>query len=59
MNLFSRRSIAHRLRTNYVKRSQNVVSMDEVDGMSGADRGGIATLIDLIKKTRVMRIAIK
>jgi len=27
--------------------------MDEVDGMSGGDRGGNAELIQLIKKTKV------
>jgi replication factor C subunit 1 len=27
--------------------------MDEVDGMSAGDRGGIAQLIQLIKKTKV------
>jgi hypothetical protein len=28
--------------------------MDEVDGMSSGDRGGMAELISFIKKTRVM-----
>ena len=27
--------------------------MDEVDGMSGGDRGGMAELIQLIKQSRV------
>ncbi len=32
--------------------------MDEVDGMSGGDRGGIAEIIDMIKKTRTPIICI-
>ena len=28
--------------------------MDEVDGMSAGDRGGVAELITVIKKTKVM-----
>eukprot|EP00002_Diphylleia_rotans_P002283 TRINITY_DN11454_c0_g1_i1.p1 TRINITY_DN11454_c0_g1~~TRINITY_DN11454_c0_g1_i1.p1 ORF type:complete len:1003 (-),score=206.27 TRINITY_DN11454_c0_g1_i1:78-3086(-) len=40
------------------KLAKTVVVMDEVDGMSGADRGGIATLIDLIKKTKVPVVCI-
>ncbi|KAJ2808843.1 DNA replication factor C complex subunit Rfc1 [Coemansia guatemalensis] len=35
-----------------------VVVMDEVDGMSGGDRGGSTELIQLIKKTRVPIICI-
>ena len=31
---------------------KNLIIMDEVDGMSGnEDRGGIAAIIDIIKKT--------
>jgi replication factor C subunit 1 len=30
-----------------------VIVMDEVDGMSAGDRGGMAQLIQLIKKTKV------
>ncbi|KAI8051258.1 replication factor RFC1 C terminal domain-containing protein [Syncephalis plumigaleata] len=35
-----------------------VIIMDEVDGMSSGDRGGVAHLIQLIKKTRVPIICI-
>jgi len=38
--------------------SKHVIIMDEVDGMSGADRGGIAELIQFIKKTKVPIICI-
>lgn len=31
--------------------------MDEVDGMSAGDRGGVSALIALIKKTRVCQVA--
>ena len=32
--------------------------MDEVDGMSSGDRGGIAALIEIIKKTKIPIICI-
>ena len=32
--------------------------MDEIDGMSGSDRGGVAALINTIKQTRVPIICI-
>jgi replication factor C subunit 1 len=32
---------------------RTVLIMDEVDGMSAGDRGGVAALISLIKKTKV------
>ena len=32
--------------------------MDEVDGMSGGDRGGVTDLIDTIKRSKVPIIAI-
>ena len=39
--------------------TKNLIIMDEVDGMSGnEDRGGIAALIDIIKKTRVPIVCI-
>ena len=41
------------LRKRPVKR---VIIMDEVDGMSAGDRGGIAELIQLIKKSKVCAI---
>ncbi len=31
--------------------------MDEVDGMSAGDRGGIGALVSLIKKTKVQTIS--
>ena len=33
--------------------SRSCLIMDEVDGMSGGDRGGVGALAALIKKTRV------
>ncbi|KAI8817938.1 replication factor RFC1 C terminal domain-containing protein [Fimicolochytrium jonesii] len=41
-----------------VERKKQIVIMDEVDGMSGGDRGGSAELIQLIKKTKVPIICI-
>ena len=39
--------------------TKNLIIMDEVDGMGGnEDRGGIAALIDIIKKTRVPIVCI-
>ncbi|KZO95306.1 DNA replication factor C, large subunit [Calocera viscosa TUFC12733] len=38
--------------------SRSVLIMDEVDGMSGSDRGGIGALNQLIKKTRIPIICI-
>ena len=35
-----------------------VLVMDEVDGMSGGDRGGVTDLIDTIKRSKVPIIAI-
>jgi len=35
-----------------------MILMDEVDGMSGGDRGGNQTLIEIIKKTKVPIICI-
>ncbi|KAF9897779.1 hypothetical protein BX616_004994, partial [Lobosporangium transversale] len=37
---------------------KQLIIMDEVDGMAGGDRGGIAQLISFIKKTRVPIICI-
>ncbi|KAJ2726231.1 DNA replication factor C complex subunit Rfc1 [Coemansia sp. Benny D115] len=44
--------------TNAVGGKKLVVIMDEVDGMSGGDRGGSTELIQLIKRTRVPIICI-
>ena len=38
--------------------TKSVIIMDEVDGMSSGDRGGIAELIAVVKKTRVPVICI-
>lgn len=38
--------------------TQTCLVMDEVDGMSGGDRGGMQELIALIKSTRVPIICI-
>lgn len=34
---------------------KQIIIMDEVDGMAGGDRGGVAQLISFIKKTQVSR----
>jgi hypothetical protein len=36
------------------KARNHCIIMDEVDGMGGGDRGGMAELIQLIKKTKVL-----
>ncbi|KAF4758013.1 replication factor C subunit 1, partial [Perkinsus olseni] len=38
---------------NYSLKQKSCLIMDEVDGMSGGDRGGGAALIQLIKKTKM------
>ena len=40
------------------KASRIALIMDEVDGMSGGDRGGVADLIDSIKHSKIPIIAI-
>ena len=40
------------------KMKKTLVIMDEVDGMSTGDRGGIAAIISFIKKSRVPVICI-
>ncbi|KAJ2796510.1 DNA replication factor C complex subunit Rfc1, partial [Coemansia helicoidea] len=50
------RDVAESLQASGMKRL--VVIMDEVDGMSGGDRGGGAELIQLIKRSRVPIICI-
>ena len=37
---------------------KTLIIMDEVDGMGNGDRGGIAAIIDMIKKTKVPIICI-
>jgi replication factor C subunit 1 len=39
-------------------KDKSVIIMDEVDGVSGKDRGGIAALIKIIKETKVPIICI-
>lgn len=36
------------------KTAKTVIVMDEVDGMSAGDRGGVAQLIQFIKKTKAI-----
>uniref|UniRef100_M4BGR0 Replication factor C subunit 1 n=1 Tax=Hyaloperonospora arabidopsidis (strain Emoy2) TaxID=559515 RepID=M4BGR0_HYAAE len=43
---------------NHMHLAHRVVIMDEVDGMSGGDRGGTAELIQLIKKSKTPIICI-
>ncbi|PIA13441.1 DNA replication factor C, large subunit [Coemansia reversa NRRL 1564] len=50
------KDVLHSVTTSGSKRL--VVVMDEVDGMSGGDRGGSTELIQLIKRTRVPIICI-
>uniref|UniRef100_A0AAV1UCY4 Replication factor C subunit 1 n=1 Tax=Peronospora matthiolae TaxID=2874970 RepID=A0AAV1UCY4_9STRA len=45
-------------RKNHMHLARRVVIMDEVDGMSGGDRGGTAELIQLIKKSKTPIICI-
>ena len=49
---FARGIFVLTLRKTEVKK-KTVLIMDEVDGMSGGDRGGMAELIQLIKQSRV------
>ncbi|CAK4663576.1 unnamed protein product [Aphanomyces euteiches] len=44
--------------TQQVKLKQRVIIMDEVDGMSSGDRGGMAELIQIIKKSKTPIICI-
>jgi replication factor C subunit 1 len=44
--------------TNETQRKKTLILMDEIDGMSAGDKGGIAELIQLIKKTKVPIICI-
>lgn len=37
---------------------KSLIIMDEVDGMSNGDRGGITAIIDMIKKTKIPIICI-
>ncbi|KAL0477498.1 replication factor C subunit 1 [Acrasis kona] len=41
-----------------MKSNRTVLIMDEVDGMSGGDRGGVAELISMIKNTKIPIICI-
>ena len=41
------------------REKRNVIVMDEVDGMSSGDRGGMAELIKIIKKSKVPIISSK
>ena len=43
-------------RTSQPTTQRTVLIMDEVDGMSGGDRGGMRELISMIKKTQVNRL---
>ena len=38
--------------------AKSLVIMDEIDGMSGGDKGGVAALIDIIKRTKIPIICI-
>lgn len=44
---------------SYSKKGKTVIVMDEVDGMSAGDRGGITQLIQYIKKTKVSFLQLK
>ncbi|POG81109.1 hypothetical protein GLOIN_2v1510569, partial [Rhizophagus irregularis DAOM 181602=DAOM 197198] len=43
---------------NEAQKKKTLILMDEIDGMSAGDKGGIAELIQLIKKTKVPIICI-
>lgn len=42
----------------FKKCTKTVIIMDEIDGMSGGDKGGVATLIDILKTTKIPIICI-
>jgi len=51
--LVGNRTIGEFFAAKTKKVKKTCLIMDEVDGMSSGDRGGMAKLIDLIKKTKV------
>lgn len=57
-DIIANSSIAGFLETNTARTEKLVLIMDEVDGMSAGDRGGVGALNTLIKKTRIPIIAI-
>jgi len=50
--------LKHLIKNRLIGSNKFIVVMDEVDGMSSGDRGGIAVLIQLIKETRVPIVCI-
>ena len=48
----------HKMSFNTTERKKICLVMDEVDGMSAGDRGGVADLVNTIKNTRIPIIAI-
>lgn len=51
--------IDNKVLMNLFKPNKNfIILMDEVDGMTGSDRGGISALIECIKSTRVPIVCI-
>eukprot|EP00477_Mikrocytos_mackini_P001084 GAHX01001165.1.p1 GENE.GAHX01001165.1~~GAHX01001165.1.p1 ORF type:complete len:507 (-),score=87.05 GAHX01001165.1:39-1559(-) len=51
-------SLVTKTGTSSVSKSSPVLIMDEVDGMSAGDRGGVTELINIIKKTKIPIILI-
>lgn len=51
-------SIVSNPKSHEVIRSKQLLVMDEVDGMSSGDRGGMAELIQIIKKTKIPIVCI-
>ena len=56
--LIGNRSIGEFYTSGDAQTKEIVLIMDECDGMSGSDRGGIAMLIELIKETKYPIICI-
>lgn len=48
----------HSICSGNIREKKSALIMDEVDGMAGGDRGGLAELIEMIKRTRIPIICI-
>lgn len=50
--------VMHLNENRTLNNQKSIILMDEVDGMSGSDKGGIKCLIEMIKNTKVPIICI-
>ena len=55
---FGKALVTNSILSKGVATKKFIIVMDEVDGMTGSDRGGIKTLIEQIKKTKIPIICI-